>query len=115
MAPTTTTGSREVLARRFQALSDEKRIRILQLLAEGERCVCEIMPALGLRQSLLSFHLKTLKDAGLVTDRRAGRWVHYALVSEALEELGDFARAVAWSSDNPLHTPEEACTDSCPP
>ncbi len=114
MAPTTTAGSREVLARGFQALSDEKRIRILQLLAEGERCVCEIMPALGLRQSLLSFHLKTLKEAGLVTDRREGRWVHYALVSEALEELGDFARSVAWSSENPVHTPEEGCTDSCP-
>ena len=109
------TRSPELLARRFQALSDEKRIRILQLLAEGERCVCEIMPALELGQSLLSFHLKTLKEAGLVTDRREGRWVHYSLIPEALEELGDFARSVAWSSDDPTHTPAEGCADPCRP
>ena len=115
MAPTTTAGAPDILARRFQALSDEKRIRILQLLAEGERCVCEIMPALGLRQSLLSFHLKTLKEAGLVTHRREGRWVHYALVPEALEKLGDFARSVASSSQEPVHSSEEACADSCLP
>jgi ArsR family transcriptional regulator len=115
MTPTTKTASPQVLARRFQALSDEKRIRILQLLAEGERCVCEIQPALGLRQSLLSFHLKTLKDAGLVSDRREGRWVHYSLVPEALEELGDFVHSMSSVSHVVSETPEEVCADLCRP
>ena len=70
----------------FQALSDEKRLRILTLLGSGEHCVCELTEALDLPQSLLSFHLKTLRDAGLVTDRREGRWVYYALAPPALEE-----------------------------
>jgi ArsR family transcriptional regulator len=70
----------------FQALSDEKRLRILSLLGSGEHCVCELTEALDLPQSLLSFHLKTLRDAGLVTDRRDGRWIYYALATRALEE-----------------------------
>jgi ArsR family transcriptional regulator len=79
--------------RRLKALSDEKRLRILTQLAGGERCVCELTEALDAGQSLLSFHLKTLKDAGLVTDRRAGRWVHYSLNGDALAELEDFLRS----------------------
>ena len=52
--------------------------------------MCELQHELGAAQSRLSFHLKKLKDAGLLTDRREGRWVHYALVPEALEELRAF-------------------------
>lgn len=68
----------------FQALSDEKRLRILSMLSGGEHCVCELTEALDIGQSLLSFHLKTLKDAGLVADRRDGRWVYYSVIPEAL-------------------------------
>lgn len=74
-------------ARRFQALSDETRLRIVQLLSGGELCVCDLQTALGAAQSRLSYHLKTLKDAGLVVDRPDGRWVHYSLNQEVLEEL----------------------------
>jgi ArsR family transcriptional regulator len=75
------------LARRFQALADEKRLRILDILRDGEHCVCDLTEALDVAQSLLSFHLKTLKDAGLVSDRRDGRWVHYSLIPQAVAEL----------------------------
>lgn len=71
----------------FQALSDEKRLRILSMLGAGERCVCELAEDLDVGQSLLSFHLKTLKDAGLVTDRRDGRWIHYSVAPDALAGL----------------------------
>jgi len=90
------------LARRFQALADEKRLRILDILRDGEHCVCDLTEALDIGQSLLSFHLKTLRDAGLVSDRRQGRWVHYSLVPEAvaeLEELLSVLRADALSCD----------------
>ncbi|HUH12732.1 MAG TPA: metalloregulator ArsR/SmtB family transcription factor [Longimicrobiales bacterium] len=75
---------------RFQAVAEETRFSIVRLLAGGERCVCELQGELDAAQSRLSFHLKKLKDAGVVEDRRAGRWVYYALVPEALEEMREF-------------------------
>ncbi len=80
----------DLLTRRFKALSDPLRLRILDRLRGGERCVCELTEALDAGQSLLSFHVKTLKDAGLVTDRREGRWMHYALDDAGLAELDAF-------------------------
>src|ERR1043166_431456 len=77
----------EETARVFHALSDPTRLQLVALLRGGERCVCELTEALGAGQSRLSFHLKTLKDAGLVLDRREGRWVYYRLNQEKVEEL----------------------------
>ncbi len=71
----------------FHALSDETRLEIVALLRNGERCVCDLMSDLDAAQSRLSFHLKVLKDAGVVKDRRDGRWVHYELNGETLAEL----------------------------
>ena len=71
----------------FHALSDETRLDIVHRLLSGERCVCELTDDLDVAQSRLSFHLKTLKDAGLVTDRRDGRWVYYTLNRETLDEI----------------------------
>lgn len=85
---------RSLAARWFRALSDETRLEIVRLLSHGEHCVCELQGALHAAQSRLSFHLKTLKDAGLVTDRRDGRWVYYALNRAALAEIAAFAGAV---------------------
>jgi len=71
--PVTTLPAVGRAARRFHALSDETRLEIVRLLSHGERCVCELQNVLDAAQSRLSFHLKTLKDAGLVSDRREGR------------------------------------------
>lgn len=84
-----------VLAQSFQALADEKRIRILELLDEGELCVCDLAGALGLSQPLLSFHLRSLREAGLVSSRKAGRWVYYSLIRARLEEIGETALRLA--------------------
>lgn len=84
----------QALLRRFQAVAEETRFRVVRLLAEGERCVCELQDELGAAQSRLSFHLKKLKDAGVVSDRRDGRWVYYSLVPEALEEMRGYLGAV---------------------
>jgi ArsR family transcriptional regulator, arsenate/arsenite/antimonite-responsive transcriptional repressor len=78
------------LLERFQAIAEDTRMRIVQLLVGGERCVCDLQDDLGAAQSRLSFHLKKLKDAGVVSDRRAGRWVYYSLVPEALDEMRAF-------------------------
>jgi ArsR family transcriptional regulator len=79
-----------LLTIRFHALSDETRLRIIDLLRGGERCVCDLTDALDAGQSRLSFHLKVLKDAKLVTDRREGRWAYYALAPDAFAQLEAF-------------------------
>jgi ArsR family transcriptional regulator, arsenate/arsenite/antimonite-responsive transcriptional repressor len=63
----------------FHALSDPIRLRVLELLRSQELCVCELCEQLGTTQSKLSFHLKTLKEAGLVRSRQEGRWIYYSL------------------------------------
>ncbi|MGH7527869.1 MAG: ArsR/SmtB family transcription factor [Gemmatimonadales bacterium] len=78
------------VARLFQALSDETRLSILDLLGHGERCVCDLQDALGAAQSRLSFHLKVLREAGLVSDRKDGRWSYYAIDRERVEEAAGF-------------------------
>ena len=79
----------------FQALSDETRLAVLEMLRDGERCVCDLQAALDAAQSRLSFHLKVLKDAGLVTDRKEGRWSYYALNAERFAELEAIMSAFA--------------------
>jgi ArsR family transcriptional regulator len=78
------------LTRQFRALAEITRLEIIDLLRGGERCVCELTDALDIAQPLLSFHLKTLREAGLVTDRREGRWAYYALNAESFEQLEEF-------------------------
>jgi ArsR family transcriptional regulator, arsenate/arsenite/antimonite-responsive transcriptional repressor len=95
-------------ARLFHALSDETRLSILQRLRFGERCVCDLTGALDAAQSRLSFHLKVLKDAGLVTDRRQGRWMYYTLNSEALNEVADLVEALA-STPSPAERRSGCC------
>jgi ArsR family transcriptional regulator len=79
------------VARIFHALSDQTRLAILERLRGGEECVCNLVDLLRAGQSRLSFHMKTLKDAGLVSDRREGRWIHYSLNAETLDAVERFA------------------------
>ena len=91
----------------FHALSDETRLAVLEMLRDGERCVCDLQAALEAAQSRLSFHLKVLKDAGLVTDRKEGRWSYYALNAERFAELqavvAEFSAAKATAGSSTLH------------
>ena len=81
-------------ARLFHALSDETRLGILECLRGRERCVCELTDHLDAAQSRLSFHLRVLKEAGLVSDRREGRWMYYTLNREVLEEAADLVQSL---------------------
>ena len=67
----------------FKALADTTRLRILGLLAVREMCVCEVMVALDLTQPTASHHLRILENAGLVKDRKDGKWVFYSLSDSA--------------------------------
>jgi ArsR family transcriptional regulator len=71
----------------LKSLSDETRLRIINLLYEKELCVCDIMEVLQIPQTKASRHLSYLKNAGLVTDRKQGQWVYYSLTPEGKMKL----------------------------
>ena len=84
----------ERASRLFHALADETRLQIVDCLRESEQCVCDLTDFLHTGQSRLSFHLKILKDAGILKDRREGRWIYYSLNPETIEELEEFVEAI---------------------
>lgn len=79
----------------FRALADPCRLKILYLLKEGELCVCEIMVGLDRPQSTTSHHLSILREAGLVRERRDGRWSRYRLSEGAVIEMLNLARLMS--------------------
>jgi ArsR family transcriptional regulator, arsenate/arsenite/antimonite-responsive transcriptional repressor len=82
------------VSRWFHALADEARVQIVEMLSHKERCVCELEQVLGIAQSRLSFHLKVLKDAGLLADRKEGRWMYYNLQGETLDQIVAYTKSV---------------------
>ncbi|MCX5722150.1 MAG: metalloregulator ArsR/SmtB family transcription factor [Nitrospirae bacterium] len=92
--PTLSGKNRAKTAELCHALADETRLDILDQLKDGERCVCELTDALQAGQSRLSFHLKVLKDAGLIQDRPEGRWIYYAINADAVAELEELVASL---------------------
>jgi ArsR family transcriptional regulator len=82
------------IAQLCNALADQARVEIISRLLDGEKCVCDLSDALETGQSRLSYHLKVLKDAGLVTDRREGRWSYYTLARDAFLETEELLSAI---------------------
>ena len=66
------------------SFSDPLRLEIIDLMMDGEVCVCDIMKLTNLSQSRISYHIKILKEAGLISDRQEGRWGYYSLNKESL-------------------------------
>jgi ArsR family transcriptional regulator len=75
--------------RLLKMIAEENRLRILCILKNGSRCVCQIIDNLGLSQSLVSHHLKKLKTAGLIADKKTGLWVYYSLTEKG-KKIADF-------------------------
>jgi ArsR family transcriptional regulator len=71
----------------FAAIGDPLRLRILDELDLGSRCVCELHQSIGIAPNLLSYHLRVLREAGLVEATRRGRWVDYSIAPRAGEVL----------------------------
>ena len=71
----------------LQAVADPVRWAVLAMLAEAPRCVCKLQEQIPIAGNLLSYHLKVLREAGLVTTSRRGRWVDYALAPDAPERM----------------------------
>jgi ArsR family transcriptional regulator, arsenate/arsenite/antimonite-responsive transcriptional repressor len=91
-------GDAEALARRFKALADPTRVRLLSLIAAhegGEACICDLIDPVGLSQPTVSHHMKQLAGAGLVTRRQRGKWAYYRIVEDALASLAAAIRPAA--------------------
>ncbi len=89
--------SRRLTTALLAALGSEYRLRMVELLAGGERCVCEITPYFPTAFSVVSHHLSVLEQAGVVTSRRDGRWMRYRLTDASILELIEHARRLAAS------------------
>lgn len=95
-------------ARLFGALAHPARLRILDILAEGEACVCHLCAALHQRQAYVSQQLARLKEAGLIVDRKEGLYVYYDLADTSIISLLDEAREILalTTGDESLRQPE---------
>jgi ArsR family transcriptional regulator len=71
----------------LRALGEPQRMRIFTLLYAGERCVCDIEAAVRLPQNLVSHHLRTLREAGLLQSRKDGRWMYYCINKERVAAM----------------------------
>ena len=76
----------------LKALAEPIRLKIIEALSNGEKCVCDLIQETGLAQSKISFHLKVLKEAGIITDRQSGRWVYYQLDTRTLKSLQNWIK-----------------------
>jgi len=83
----------------FKALSEPLRVQIIELLRNREMCVCDLCDRLDIAQSKLSFHLKTLRESGLISGRQEGRWMYYSL------NLSQFARLERYLAEVRRYSP----------
>ena len=87
----------------FKAFADENRIHILKMLSSGEKCGCKLLEELNISQPTLSHHMKILCDEGIVTVRREGKWMHYAINCEGIK----YARRLMQELLSPENLPEK--------
>jgi ArsR family transcriptional regulator, arsenate/arsenite/antimonite-responsive transcriptional repressor len=85
----------------FAALADPARLRVLTVLAEGPRCVCDIQAAVPMAANVLSYHLRVLREVGLLEGTRRGRWIDYRRSDRAARLVAGALHAAALSADAP--------------
>lgn len=78
----------------FKALSDATRLEILEMIKTNELCACHILKKFNITQPTLSYHMKILKDSGLINCTKKGSWIHYSLNQEKIIELETFFRSL---------------------
>ena len=84
----------------FRALADRTRLRLLNLIGDGELCVCFFVEILGTHQPKISRHLAYLRRAGVVSARRDGKWIHYRIVEPPDPQAANIFREVRTSLEN---------------
>lgn len=105
----------ETLETLFQALADRTRLRLLNLMADGEVCVCFFVEILGQPQPKISRHLAYLRRAGLVSARRSAKWAHYTITppGDATARAAFDAVMAAMSADRDMQRDRAALARAC--
>lgn len=86
--------TREEVAIICKAMSDINRLRIIEMLTQGEKCGCHLLEELHVTQPTLSHHMKVLSDCGLVSSYKDGKWQHYSINCEKFKEYKDYIAAI---------------------
>ena len=96
-------------AKVLKAISDPKRLRIVDMLSCGEMCACKILEAFQITQPTLSHDMKVLLDAGIVLDRREGKNTYYSLNTERLSSFTSTLRAIMTPKENCICHGQASC------
>jgi len=94
-------------ARVFKALSDENRLRILEMLSNGEKCACLLLERMDITQPTLSHHMKVLCDSGIVAARKSGKWIHYSICHDGFGSAAELFKTLTTAK------PKECCEKDC--
>lgn len=101
---------KESVVRIFKAFCDPNRLSVLELLQAGEMCACKILEDLNIGQPTLSHHMKILCDAGIVSVRKEGKWMHYSLNREGFARASEILASFYTSSaEHTLSAQECSC------
>lgn len=87
--------TREEVSLICKAMSDENRLRIIEMLTAGEKCGCNLLEELHVTQPTLSHHMKVLADCGLVTSYKEGKWHHYSISCDRFREFKDHINSIS--------------------
>ncbi len=96
---------------KFKALSDETRLRIVDMLSCGEMCACDILQSFELSQSTLSYHMRILVETGIVNARKDGLWTRYSINTETFEEIMTFIPDLYKTKDSCVCRQIKYCKD----
>lgn len=94
----------------FKALSDETRLKIIDMLSCGELCACDILKCLNITQPTLSYHMKILSECNIVNANRQGAWMHYTLNGEMVEGIAKYWHRITSNREDCI-----CRTDCCGP
>lgn len=92
----------------FKAFCDENRIKILQMLINGEKCACKLLEDMNITQPTLSHHMKILCDSGIVDGRKEGKWMYYSISKAGVEIAQQYLATLANAA-----TIEDSCSEGC--
>ena len=101
--------TREEVAIICKAMSDSNRLRIIEMLTQGEKCGCNLLEELQVTQPTLSHHMKILSDCGLVSSYKDGKWQHYSINCEKFKEYKDYIAAITCCGNTSKDNNSKGC------
>lgn len=93
----------------FKAISDQTRLKIVDLLSCGEMCACQLLNNFHITQPTLSYHMRILSESGIVNGRRDGAWMYYSINGAVIEKISEFLVDIKSQKDQSIIKSEEKC------